>query len=476
MIKDTMSKKIISIFTLVMINLAAIGSIRNWPTIAETGFSSIFFFLLAALIFFLPTALVAAELATGWPKIGGIFIWVKEAFGHRLGFLAIWLLWIENVIWYPTILTFIATTVAYIFDPSWGQNKTYLILSSLAAFWILTWVNMKGMKISGWISSFGVVVGSFIPAAVIIFMGFTWYFSGKPLQIDFSWESFIPNMSSPEQWVIFTGVLFSLCGMEMSAIHARDVQNPQRNYPRAMVYTILLVMIPSILGVLSIASVVPQGDISLTGGTMQAFVLFVDSYNLHMLIPIMALLVFCGAVASLSTWIVGPSRGLLAAAQHGDLPPKFRQLNSHGMPGNLLITQAWIVTVLSLLFVLMPSINSAYWILTVLVAQVYLIMYIIMFASAIKLRYSHSKVKRAYKIPGGNYGMWITAGLGILSSFFVFIIGFFPPAQIPTGNVSFYVAFLAFGVVLICLTPALILKFKKPSWTQRLSHETGEDE
>ena len=118
-----MSKKIISIFTLVMINLAAIGSIRNWPTIAETGFSSIFFFLLAALVFFLPTALVSAELATGWPKIGGIFVWVREAFGKRLGFLAIWLLWVENVIWYPTILSFIAATVAYTFDPAWGEIK-----------------------------------------------------------------------------------------------------------------------------------------------------------------------------------------------------------------------------------------------------------------------------------------------------------------------------------------------------------------
>ena len=171
------------------------------------------------------------------------------------------------------------------------------------------------MKISGWISTFGVIVGSFIPAAVIIFLGFTWYFSGKPLQIDFSWDSFIPAVSSPKQWVIFTGVLFSLCGMEMSAIHARDVQNPQRNYPRAMFYTVLIVIIPSILGVLAVGSIVPQKEISLTAGTMQAFVSFVVATTFtpsshHGDFSV------CGAVASLSTWIVGPSRGLLAAAQN----------------------------------------------------------------------------------------------------------------------------------------------------------------
>jgi len=468
-------KKVISIFTLVMINLAAIGSIRSWPTIAKTGFPSIFFFLLAALIFFLPTALVSAELATGWPKIGGIFVWVKEAFGHRMGFLAIWLLWIENVFWYPIILSFIAATVAYAFEPTLGNNKYYIYAASLIFYWLLTWINLKGMKISGWISSIGVILGSFIPMIVIISLGILWYFSGKPLQIDFSWNSFIPDITSPEQWVIFTGVLFSLAGMEMSAIHARDVQNPQRSFPKAMLYTILLVVFPAILGVLAIAGIIPQSQISLTTGNLQTFVAIVGSYNLHGLVPLMALLIFIGAVASLSTWIVGPSRGLLAAAQYGDLPPNLRAINKHGMPKNLLVIQAAIVSVLSFLFVLMPSINSAFWIITVLVAQVYLVMYVLMFAAAIKLRTSHPKVFRSYRIPGGKLGMWLVAGLGILSSIFTFIVGFFPPAQIHTGNTTFYVSFLMVGVILICLAPSLILRFKKPSWSKRHAHETGED-
>lgn len=469
-----MYKKSLSVFTLAMINLAAIGSVKNWPTIAESGFAAIFYFLIAALVFFIPIALVSAELATGWPKIGGIFVWVKEAFGHRLGFLSVWLLWVENVIWYPTILTFIAATIAYLFDPTWGSHKTYLILSSLAAFWTLTLINMKGMKISGWISTFGVIVGSFIPAAVIIGLGCAWYFSGKPLQMELSWNAFIPDISSPDQWVIFTGVLLSLAGMEMSAIHAKDVKNPQKDYPRATLATVILVVGLSILGVLSVGFVVPRSEISLTQGSMQAFASLISHYNLQPLIPLMAFLIFIGAVASLSTWIVGPSRGLLAAAQNGDLPPQFRRLNSHGMPRQLLLIQACIVTALSLLFVLMPSINSAYWILTVMVAQVYLIMYILMFAAAIKLRYKKPHVARAYKIPGGKIGIWIVAGTGILSSLFAFFIGFSPPAQIPSGNVTFYVLFLVIGITLFCLAPTLILKLKKPNWNVRLSHETGD--
>ena len=461
-----MSKKHITVFTLAMINIAAIGSVKNWPTIAEYGFSSLFYFLLGALIFFLPVALISAELATGWPKIGGIFIWVKEAFGHRLGFLAIWLLWVENVIWYPTILTFIAATVAYVFDPAWGTHKTYLLLVSLAAFWFMTWINLKGMKISGWVSTLGVVLGSFIPGIVIIALGWSWIFSGAPLQITLSWNSFIPNMSSPEQLVIFVGILLSLCGMEMSAIHARDVENPQKNYPKATFITLLLVVGLSVLGVLSIAAVIPQKEISLTAGSMQAFATFVDAYHLDWLSPVMACLIVVGALASLSTWIVGPSRGLLAAAHGGDLPRSCRKLNKNDMPVNLLILQALIVTVLSLLFIFMPTVNSAYWILSVMVAQVYLVMYILMFAAAIKLRYKRPEVHRSYKIPGGKLGMWTVGGLGIASATFALIIGFFPPAQFPTGNIFFYVGFLIVGMVLICLAPTVILKFKKPHWNE----------
>ncbi|HSX12174.1 MAG TPA: amino acid permease, partial [Rhabdochlamydiaceae bacterium] len=106
----------LSVFTLAMINVAAVGSVKSWPFIAEYGFAALFYLILTALFFFFPVSLVSAELATGWPKKGGVFVWVKEAFGPKWGFLAIWLLWVENLAWYPTILSFISSTIAYIID------------------------------------------------------------------------------------------------------------------------------------------------------------------------------------------------------------------------------------------------------------------------------------------------------------------------------------------------------------------------
>lgn len=135
--------KTISIFTLAMINVAAVSSVRNWPTIAEYGFSSLFFFLLAAILFFIPVSMVAAELATGWPKEGGVFVWVKEAFGHRTGFLAVWLLWAENLVYYPALISFIAGTVAYIFNPLLSNSTLYILSFVVLLFgpphWPIFW-------------------------------------------------------------------------------------------------------------------------------------------------------------------------------------------------------------------------------------------------------------------------------------------------------------------------------------------------
>ncbi len=462
-----MTKRTLNVFTLAMINVAAVSSVRNWPTIAEYGFASLFFFALAALLFFIPVSMVSAELATGWPKEGGVFVWVKEAFGHRTGFLAAWLLWAENVIYYPVLLSFIAGTIAYVLNPTLAHNTLYTLATIIGVFWATTLANLLGMRASGWISTFGVIAGTIIPGSLIIILGILWYFSGNPAQISFNLESLIPDMSSLTQLVFFTGVLVALGGLEMSAVHARDVENPQKNFPRAILLSAILVLGLYILGVLAVAIVVPQKQISLVAGSLQAFSFFVSAYKLNWLTPLMAILIAFGAFGTLSTWIAGPPKGLLAAAQSGDLPPLFRKLNRHGMPIAILIAQALIVTLFSLIFLVMPTVSSAYWILNAMVAQLYILMYVLMFAAAIKLRYKRPDVARAYKIPGGNWGMWLVAGLGIIGSLATFCIGFFPPSQIATGNKLFYVSFLALSVLIACLAPSLILLFKKPSWSHQ---------
>lgn len=461
-------RRVLSMFVLAMINVSAICSIKNWPVSAEYGFASLFFLIIALLAFFIPVALVSAELASGWPETGGVYVWVKEAFGHRWGFLAVWYLWMTNIPWYPTILAFISGAIAYIFDPGLANNKYYALPMIIVLFWSATLVNLRGMKTSGWISTVGVILGTIIPGAIIIILGSMWAGGGHPMEISFTWQSFVPDLTHLDQLVLLAGVVLSLSGMEMSAVHAREVKNPQRDYPKAILLSAILIAVLSSLGTLAIAAVIPQKEISLVSGGLDAFAYFFQAYRLDLLMPVIALLIAVGAYGQMSTWIVGPSKGLLGAAQDGDLPPSMHKLNKHGMPFSLLMFQAIVVSIIALVFLLMPTVSSSFWILLALTAQFYVLMYILMFAAAIRLRYSQPNAKRPYRVPGGNLGMWVIAGLGITSSIFALLLGFIPPSQLETGNVVFYESFLIIGIILASLAPTIVLLFKKRSW--RVKH------
>ena len=230
------SRKVLGVFTLTMINVALIQSLRNLPVTAEVGWAAVFFYAIAGLGFFIPCSLVCAELATGWPSTGGVYTWVKEAFGPRWGFVAVWLQWVENIIWYPTVLSFAAATVAYLFNPALADNKFYILGMILLIYWTCNIVDSQGMKISGLLSSIGVIVGTLLPGTVIITLGFLWVAIGHPSEIPFSWDSLIPNMDNIQNIVFLVGVMLGFAGMEVSAVHAREVEHPQKHYPMAILF------------------------------------------------------------------------------------------------------------------------------------------------------------------------------------------------------------------------------------------------
>lgn len=462
----TTPRKCVSVFALTMLNIATILSIKNWPFMAEQGFASLFFLLLALFAFFIPCALVAAELATGWPLTGGIYCWVKEAFGHRFGFLASWLLWVENLAWYPTTLSFIAGTLAFAFKPSIATNQLYIFAVVFATIWGVTAINLFGLRAVSILSSIGVIVGTFIPGILIIGLGIAWLFQGQHMNFVFSWNNFIPQFNSPMEYAFFAGILLSFGGIELSAIHAKDVYEPKKNYPKAILTSGLIITFMTLLGTLSIASVVPKETMSLTSGGIEAIGIFLRYRNMEFLIPLIAFLMTLGALGTVSSWIVGPTRALLIVAKDGDLPPIFHTSNRHGMPVGIMIFQAICVTALSFVFLYFPSVNTSFWALIALSAQLYLLMYILMFVTALVLRYKRPDVVRSYTIPGKNVGIWICSILGISSCIAGFIAGFIPPTPMKGKELFSYEAFLVGGIVILCLIPNLILFFKSKKWSK----------
>ena len=455
-----MTKKKISVFILTMINIATILSIRNWPISAQYGLSSVVFLVLALIFFFIPAALVSAELATGWPQKGGIFVWVKEALGHRMGFLAVWLLWLENVVWYPTILSFVAATIAYIINPALNGNPWYTFLVIIGVFWLITFVNLKGIQVFGWISSVSAIAGTLFPGILIICFGFAWFALGYPSNITFSFKALIPNLHHFSDLAFLAGVLLSFGGIEMSAVHAKDVENPQKNYSRAIFFSASIIICLTILGTLAISVIIPKNDINLISGSIEAIYSFFAHFGLERFIPLIAAIIVLGPLGGVSSWAAGPCRGLLAAAEKGDFPPFMRKTNKHDMPVNVMLIQAGIVTVLSFAFIFMPNVSSSFWMLTILAVQLYIIMYILMFISGIVLRYTRKDVQRHYKVPFGNAGMWIASTLGILGSLFAFIIGFVPPSPVDTGRLIFFELFIILGLIIFCSTPLIVFQLR----------------
>lgn len=452
----------ISIIALVLLITGAIDSIRNLPGTALFGSSLIFFFTLSAIIFLIPVALVSAELASKWPNDeGGIYSWVKRAFGENVAFFAIWLQWINTLVWYPTILSFIAGTLAHLIDPSLAANKFYIIAVILIVFWSLTWLGLAGIKASANFAGFCALFGMILPMAFIIGLAFIWLLKGNPIAINLSFKALIPKWQDSQSWVSLTAIMTAFLGMELAAVHVRNIDQPQRNYPRAMLYSAILILSTMIFGSLAIAFVLPANEISLVDGVMKAFESFLAEYNLRWLSPFVAILLLIGSVGSMVNWIISPAKGLLLAADNGFLPLWLHQKNAHGVPSRILILQAVLVSFLCLGFLLLPSINAIYWLFTDLSTELYIIMYALMFITAWHLKGKHQSPAQAFRIPLGKFGYYSTCLLGLLGCALTLVVGFIPPKEAGDfGSAYQFQIIFSLGIILMLL-PALLLYRRK---------------
>ena len=456
----------ISLFTLMMISSAFVISIRNFPMEAETGLHMIFFGLIAVIGFFLPVALISAELATGWPKQGGIYAWVKQAFGDRFGFVSVWLQWNYMIIGVIAMLYFVGGSLAFVFAPVLAANRIFLYAILLAVIWGATFVSLRGQKVSGMISTIGFLGGVLLPGSVIIILGIIYLLQGNPVQLNLSLTevNFIPSLKEITTIVLLVAFMRTFSGIEVSSSHAAEVDNPRRNYPIAIFFVVALGFTLNMLGSLSVGIVVPQSQISLLAGIMTALSVFFAKFDLSWLVPIFGLLIAGGAIGGISTWVMGPVKGLHATAKNGELPPYFQKVNKFGAPARLLIIQGILVSLVGGGLLLMPNLNIAFWTSTAMAMLIYFAMYTMMILAGLYLRYKAPKVKRAYKVPGGKIGMWVVSVIGLLTLLTGFIVALFPPAELPAGNNLLYRIVLIGGISVIYVIPFIIYSLKKPAW------------
>jgi glutamate:GABA antiporter len=436
---------------------------------ADYGFALVFYLLFACLFFFIPSALVSAELAATYPQKGGVYLWVKKAYGPEYGFVAIFMQWVMNIPWYPAAFTFVASAIAYMFRPDLATNKWFVVAVIWVGIWAGTFFNFRGMKMSAFLSTSGVIAGTLVPGIIIIALGVIYVIMGHPSAISFSASAFFPSLGNFSQLMLLAGMLLAFSGMEMSAVHVTEVNNPKKEFPKAIFIAAAIIIVLAILTALSIAIVVPRKEISFAAGVMQAFDAFFHLYKIEWAMPILAALLAYGVFTMAVTWMIGPSKGLLEVAREGYLPRRWQKRNKQQMPTGILWVQGVFASVVSLAVFIGDSVSSAFWLLSALAVQLYLVMYLLMFSAAIRLRHKDPDVVRPYSVPGGKAGLWIISGIGFVASALVILFGFIPPETVRakgTGSVVEYVAFLI-GVMIVFIAIPFIffhMSKKRPHW------------
>ncbi len=461
---DTKQTARIGVVTLTLMTAALFLTLRNMPMMADTGMRMVFFNAITVFAFLVPIALVSAELATAWPK-NGVFHWVEEAFGTRWGITAVWLQWVQSLFGITSILSYVAASLAYAIDPALAGSRVFIVIVILTVYWSATFLNLRGMRASSLISSVCLGAGVLLPTAVLIGLALLYVAQGRPLHLNLAMtaDNWLPLNDVRQSLVLFLSFIFGVVGIEVSASHAREVRNVRRSYPIAVFAAAVLGFVLTLLGGLAIAAVMPADRLNLVSGSAQALQVLLGTWNLGWLLPPVALLIALGAAGQVSTWVVGPVKGLWAAGRAGNLPPALQATNDHGVPRNLLLVQAGLMSLVALVFLVVPSVDGAFLLLTSAAVILYATMYLMLFATAIRLRYTHADTARPYRIPGGrSWGLWLVAGTGFVTTLACFLIGFLPPGA-GIGSVPYALAMLATLMVMLA-APQLLYRWRRPGW------------
>ncbi|APA95426.1 APC family permease [Nocardia seriolae] len=458
--KAATATKYMSWVTLALMTTSSVASLRAAPTMAVYGLACVFLYLLPALLFLLPTAFVAAELASGWT--GGVYKWVGEGISQPMGFLAVWCQFAMTIFYYPSLLAYVASTFAYIINPSLAANGTYVAIVIITIYWVAVYVSSQGTKTVAGLSSMGLIIGTLIPGALLVILGFVFLAQGNPSAAPMDAGHLLPAWTGLASLVLIVNNFLSYAGMEMNAVHVSSLQDPGKEYPKAMALAVGLVLLIFIVPAVVISWVVPSKNLSLTAGVMQAFDGFFNHFGIGFLTPVLGVMLVAAALGGMLTWLAGPSKGLLLIGRkEGYLPPVLTRVNRHGVQQNMLVAQGIVTTLLALLYAFIPDVSSAYWILSVITTQVYLIMYVLMFVAAIRLRRNEPDHPRGYRAPA----LAALCGLGTASSIAAFLIGFVPPSQYGSGGAFGYFLIIGGGMGVVgLLIPYLFLRFRRPGW------------
>jgi glutamate:GABA antiporter len=453
-------RRYLSWTALAMMTVGSVGYLGSAPATSVFGLASVFLYVVPAFVFLVPVSLVAAELASGWQ--GGVYNWVREGVSAPMGLLAVWCEFAQTIFYYPALLAYVAGTLAYVIDPSLAANGVYNAIVITVLFWGGVLISSRGVGLVAKLSSSGTLIGTLIPGAILVALGIAYLLQGHHSAAPMNAQHLLPAWTGISSVVLIVNSFFTYAGIEVNAVHVDDLRNPGQEFPRSIFLAMALVLAIFILPTLAIAWVIPEKQISFTAGVMQAFNSLFAHFGIKFAIPVIAIALAIGALAGMMAWLDGPSEGLLRIGrEQGFLPPFFQKVNRSGIEMRILTGQAMVITVIALLYAFIPDISRDYWIFAVMATQVYLIMYLLMFVAAVRLRRGQPDHPRGYRVPA----LGLVSFVGAASSVTALVIGFVAPSQFGHSNSLLYALLILAGILVIGIVPPLLMdRFRRPEW------------
>ena len=444
---------------IVLFNVAAIVGMRWIALAAANGPSSLFLWVLAAIVFFIPQGFAVTALTSAMPEEGGLYVWTSKAFGQRQGFLAGWLYWASNITYFPTLTLSTVVFALYIFGTRFAaleQSATYAAGASLALLVIALGLNIVGMKTGKWVQNIG-GLAQWLPSLALLVIGLIALFtsgSATPMPV----SSLIPDFAALPTVLFFANLCFGYAGLELAPTMAGEVVEPRKTFPRAISISGLTIAACYLLGTVSILWALPRSEVSILSGVNQAITKAGAAHGLPWLGAPMALLMTLAGLGGVGAWLIATARLLFCGGLDRYLPPIFAKTHPKWKtPWFAMVFQAAFSAIFIIAATQGATVKEAYLKLVNATLIVYFMPYMYMFASAIKLRAEIARQPGAVPVPGGSAGSIFWNGLGFVTTVVAIVLALIPPAD-TADKTSFFVqvfvgsfGFLAAGIVLYAL-------------------------
>ena len=394
-------RRYISWTVLAMMTVGSVGYLGSAPATSVFGLASVFLYVLPAFVFLVPVSLVAAELASGWQ--GGVYNWVSEGVSAPMGLLAVWCEFAQTIFYYPALLAYVAGTLAYVVDPSLAANGVYNAVVIIVLFWGGVLVSSRGVGLVARLSSSGTLIGTLIPGAILVVLGIAYLVQGNHSAAPMNAHHLLPAWTGSPASSWSSTASSPTPASRSTPCTSTNSGTPAASTRRSIFLAMALVLAIFILPTLAISWVIPDEPHQLHRRRHAGLQRLLRHFGLGFAVPLIAVALAVGALAGMMAWLDGPSEGLLRIGrEQGYLPPYFQKVNRKGIEVRILTGQAVVITVIALLYAFIPDVSRDYWIFAVMATQVYLIMYVLMFIAAVRLRRAQPDHARGYRAPASG--------------------------------------------------------------------------